>query len=169
MGRKAMKHMRPNHILRQPSMTVILPATGRARRRAIRVAAQLSCGTMLFWAFPQGALALPTTPPAKAPDPSTFISHALLAQASVPTPSVPDGERDLGDESAIEEIVVTAQKREQGVQKTAIAITAIGGADLRTAGVASVSGLMNSVPNLQIGQSYGTAKDRKSTRLNSSH
>src|SRR3546814_477199 len=55
------------------------------------------------------------------------------------------------------EIVVTAQKREQGVQKTAIAITAIGGADLRTAGVASVSGLMNSVPNLEIGQSYGTA------------
>jgi len=50
----------------------------------------------------------------------------------------------------IEEIIVTAQKREERVQETPISITAITGESLAQKGVASVVDLGESVPNLRL-------------------
>jgi iron complex outermembrane recepter protein len=58
---------------------------------------------------------------------------------------------------AIDEILVTAQKRSESVQKIPIAVTAIGGDDLRVAGISNVQGIVDSVPSLQLGKFYGVA------------
>lgn len=54
-------------------------------------------------------------------------------------------------EFTIEEIVVTAQKREQSLQEVPISITAKSGEELRNAGVTDVKGLEAVVPGLHIG------------------
>ena len=54
---------------------------------------------------------------------------------------------------ALEEIVVTAQKREQNLQETALAISAIGADALAARGISSGYDLQFSVPGLTIGES----------------
>ena len=54
---------------------------------------------------------------------------------------------------AIEEITVTAQKREQGLQGTAVAVTALSGSDLSANGVVDISRLETLAPGLQLGLS----------------
>lgn len=49
---------------------------------------------------------------------------------------------------AIEEVVVTAEKRESTVQKTPISITAISGADLQSAGVSNLLSVAQQVPGV---------------------
>jgi len=58
---------------------------------------------------------------------------------------------DAGPEAtaaAIEEVVVTAEKRESTVQKTPISITAISGADLQAAGVSNLLSVAQQVPGV---------------------
>lgn len=55
----------------------------------------------------------------------------------------------------LQEIVVTAQKRSQNIEKVPLAITAITGAALQRAGVTSASGLTQLVPGLEV--SYNNA------------
>ena len=50
----------------------------------------------------------------------------------------------------LQEIVVTAEKRESTVQKTPISITAITGADLVERGVTTAQGLASEVPGLAV-------------------
>lgn len=50
----------------------------------------------------------------------------------------------------IEEVIVTARKREESLQETPVAITAITGDSLREAGIQNIAELTNSVPSLQI-------------------
>ena len=52
----------------------------------------------------------------------------------------------------LEEIVITAQKRPETVQKTPLAITAISGDDIRESGVRNVKDLSGAVPNVQVNQ-----------------
>ena len=54
-------------------------------------------------------------------------------------------------QSVLDEIIVTAQKREQNVQDVAIAITAISGDQLKAKGIDSPSDLQFSVPGLTLG------------------
>ncbi|WP_374410362.1 TonB-dependent receptor [Novosphingobium colocasiae] len=61
------------------------------------------------------------------------------------------------DQSGIGDIIVTAQKRSESVQKTPLAITAIGGDALRISGVSNVTSIVQSVPSLQLGKFYGVA------------
>jgi iron complex outermembrane receptor protein len=51
---------------------------------------------------------------------------------------------------ALEEVVVTAEKRTENVQKTAIAITTISGEDMRKRGEAELDTMLRNVPSLQI-------------------
>ncbi len=55
----------------------------------------------------------------------------------------------------IEEIVVTAQKREQSLQDVAIAVTAYTGSDLLDRGIDGVVQLQDITPNLRINQGFG--------------
>ena len=60
------------------------------------------------------------------------------------------------DDSALQEVVVTASRRAVSAQDLPISITAVSGEMLAQAGVQDMAGLAHSI-------------DRKSTRLNSSH
>ncbi len=55
----------------------------------------------------------------------------------------------------IEEIVVTAQKRETNLQDTPLAVSAFSGADLDTAGALEIEDLTFVVPNLHYGRTQG--------------
>ena len=57
----------------------------------------------------------------------------------------------------IEEITVTAQKREENIQETPISITALTGATLAQKGVSDVIGLGEAVPNVRITMSPGSS------------
>lgn len=60
------------------------------------------------------------------------------------------------DHVALEEIVVTAQKREQNLQDVPIAVTAFSATEMENAGVATIADLEKSSPNTQMRESRGT-------------
>ena len=64
-------------------------------------------------------------------------------------------ERDTG---TIEEVVVTAQRREENLQDVPLSVTAISGEELRNADIRDVTRLEQSVPGLRIGRSGPAAR-----------
>ena len=54
-----------------------------------------------------------------------------------------------------DEIVVTAQRREQSLQDVSIAVTVVTGDQLKEQGVANINQLQNSAPNLEIEPAFG--------------
>jgi len=84
------------------------------------------------------------------------IRFFMLAGASVAALSSPvyaqdtQAEEEKADESqgGLEEIVVTAQKRAEGLQDTPIAITAVSGEALEASGAEDISNLQQITPNL---------------------
>lgn len=61
------------------------------------------------------------------------------------------------DETGLEEIVVTAQKREQRLIDVPIAVTALAGEALERRGITNVQGLEGFTPNLQISPTPGNS------------
>lgn len=74
---------------------------------------------------------------------STWPAHALAQNAP------PGGSTDNSDR--IEEIIVTAEKRSEGLQNIPIPITAVTGETLQKAGVKDVGDLVQLAPSLQFG------------------
>ncbi len=60
----------------------------------------------------------------------------------------PDG--PATDSGSIEDIVVTAQRREESLQKTPISVTALTSAAIEARGITSLSSLQAEIPNLQL-------------------
>nr|WP_087574655.1 TonB-dependent receptor [Sphingomonas sp. CDS-1] len=60
--------------------------------------------------------------------------------------------------SDLAEIVVTAQKRSESLQKVPLAVTAVTAADLDRSGIRDLQGVVSSVPNLNLGTQLGMAK-----------
>lgn len=91
------------------------------------------------------------------------LSKTFLLATSAMLVGVPafaqagDDQAAQAGQDGIQEIVVTAQKREESVQKTPLAITAVSGDAMRVAGISNINTLAASVPNLQMSQSYGAA------------
>ena len=95
-----------------------------------------------------------------------FTTGSLLA-AVVAGPAAAQTTADPSDGAAnaqaedgqagIQEIVVTAQKREESLQRTALAVSAVGGDDLVNAGVTETAGLTRLVPSLVVQPSVGAA------------
>src|SRR4030088_1156608 len=54
------------------------------------------------------------------------------------------------DSSQLEEVVVTAEKRESTVQTTPISLTAVSGADIQDRGLTDLSSLLQSVPGVSL-------------------
>ncbi|RJF94168.1 TonB-dependent receptor [Sphingomonas cavernae] len=69
------------------------------------------------------------------------FAHPALAQT---------GETTLDDATGLEEIVVTAQKREESLQDTPISIAAFTADDLENKGISGLVDLRANVPNLQL-------------------
>ena len=60
--------------------------------------------------------------------------------------------------SSIEEIIVTAQRRSEPLQKVPVAVTALTGESLAERGITDVPGIVSSVPNLNLGEDLGAAR-----------
>jgi iron complex outermembrane receptor protein len=61
------------------------------------------------------------------------------------------------DQSALQEIIVTAERRSTSLQQTALAVTAVGGDSLQQRNINSVQDLASSIPTLDLGVSLGQA------------
>ncbi|MFZ1292818.1 MAG: hypothetical protein WAR81_01305, partial [Pseudomonadales bacterium] len=59
--------------------------------------------------------------------------------------------------AVIEEMVVTAQKREQNLQDVPISITAISGEQLEARGIEGLESLSSLAPNLQVNRAPGNS------------
>ncbi len=57
--------------------------------------------------------------------------------------------------TAVEDVVVTAQRREQASQDVGIALNVLGGEELKEKGVAVVNDIENLVPNLEVDSQFG--------------
>src|SRR6187402_1594630 len=62
------------------------------------------------------------------------------------------------DAGSVGEIVVTAQKRSESVQKIPLAVSAIGGAALQQRGDTGLAGLGQVVPGLNVSEQVGQAR-----------
>ncbi|WP_179043362.1 TonB-dependent receptor [Sphingobium lactosutens] len=78
------------------------------------------------------------------------------AQQTGAAPVAAEPQQNAG--AGLADIVVTAQRRSETAQSTPLAITAIGGETLKSAGVFQASDLAQSVPNLQIAAPFGKAQ-----------
>jgi iron complex outermembrane receptor protein len=84
---------------------------------------------------------------------------AVRAQDTAGTPPESAGASSEADGAyQLEEIVVTAQKREGDLQDTPVAISAFTGATLEERGIKDIANLQSYVPNLQIGQEQDGTK-----------
>jgi iron complex outermembrane recepter protein len=80
---------------------------------------------------------------------STAIGIALTGSAAF-------AQSQASGAASLEEIVVTAQRREENLQKAAIAITAVSGEDISRAGVTDSSQITKIAPALQVGTTAGS-------------
>jgi iron complex outermembrane receptor protein len=63
----------------------------------------------------------------------------------------------LSQEGVLEEVIVTARKREESLQETPVAVTALSGDALRDAGVRNLADLNQIAPNIEVSSANGTA------------
>ena len=83
-------------------------------------------------------------------------SSAAIAQAIQTQPGAASG--------AVQEVVVTAQRREQSILKVPVAVTAVTGPALAAKGVTNSAQLATVVPNLQVNSAYGDTQPNFSLR-----
>ncbi|MCK0532818.1 TonB-dependent receptor [Sphingobium agri] len=82
---------------------------------------------------------------------NSFISHGALAMCLAAATSPAFAQDDASVQSGgIEEIVVTAQKRSESLQKTPISMMAMTGADIEKKGIADITDLRTLVPSLAV-------------------
>ena len=100
----------------------------------------------------------------------SIFKVALLASAIVPfsasaqtTPATP-AVADPAPQSGLGDIIVTATKRDENLQRVPVAITAITSEQLTKQGVFSTSDLNNSIPNLQVSSAYGETQPNFTVR-----
>lgn len=92
-----------------------------------------------------------------------------LAQSVPPAAPSPQGQQVGVDPSGasttsssggtgLSEVIVTAQRRSERAESVPLAITAVSGKELQTAGINSIEGLSQSIPNVEFGSNGGDAK-----------
>jgi iron complex outermembrane recepter protein len=79
----------------------------------------------------------------------------IAAMLILSTSAVYAQETEHKTAASLEEIIVTATKREENLQDVPVAVTAISSADLIARGVFETSDLNSSMPNLQVSSPYG--------------
>jgi iron complex outermembrane recepter protein len=84
--------------------------------------------------------------------PLIWLCATVIAVGLLPGRGLAEG---TGDESTLEEVVVTAQKREQNLQEIGVSVTALQGTELRELGVVDTLQLGSALPNLQLNAASG--------------
>ena len=79
------------------------------------------------------------------------IREALLAVVALS--ATVQGQDSVSDDESLDEIIVTATKRETSLMETAVAVSAFGQESLDNQGVKNLLDIDDMVPNLQIGLS----------------
>src|SRR5579863_2675306 len=77
-----------------------------------------------------------------------LLCAAALSGAASAGPAAPAGNTPTEQNTGLEEIVVTAEKRESTVQATPISITALSAADLQQENITTVEDLVGKVPGI---------------------
>jgi iron complex outermembrane recepter protein len=90
-------------------------------------------------------------------------SSPVLAQAAGAAPALSTAGAASGGDT-VQEVVVTAQRREQSILKVPVAVTAVTGNALQTRGVTNSAQLSTVVPNLQVNSAYGETQPNFSLR-----
>lgn len=80
------------------------------------------------------------------------VVPAMVATASAISLSPDARAADDAAAAGIEEVIVTAQRREETEQKTSLAVSVVSGEELRSAGAVQVRDLSALVPGVQVGQ-----------------
>ena len=85
---------------------------------------------------------------------ATALGAAAISiqAASFAAPAVSASENDAG---GLEEVVVTAQRREESAQNVGIAISVLSGQSLADKSITNVVDLQNAIPNLQVEPAFG--------------
>lgn len=86
--------------------------------------------------------------------------HLAAYAQSTAAQAAPAGEapQDAATPGKVQEVVVTAQKIKQLASKTPLALTVVGGEELKSLGVVDVRSLGDLAPSVQIGQESGKAQ-----------
>jgi iron complex outermembrane receptor protein len=82
-------------------------------------------------------------------------SSAVLALAALPAVAQAQSQAHT---ATVEDIVVTAQRREQSSQDVGVALSVIGGQDLDEKGVNVINDIENVVPNLEVDSQFGSGQ-----------
>lgn len=77
---------------------------------------------------------------------------ALLSATALVTPGVAWAQDAADDQGGLQEIIVTAQKRAEGLSDVPISISAVSGAQVESYGQSNLEQISSSVPNLKITQ-----------------
>jgi len=88
---------------------------------------------------------------------AALVGTALAGWSSIAMAQSPAA-ADEAVTSGVEDIVVTAQKRSENIQRVPIAVTSVSGIALERAQVRDVQGLANTIPNVQI-NSFSNSPD----------
>ncbi|MDR3508051.1 MAG: TonB-dependent receptor [Caulobacteraceae bacterium] len=89
-----------------------------------------------------------------------FMSAAaalMVAASQTQAAETPDT-KPAADSGALNDIVVTAQRREQSAQSVGVALTVLSGQDLINRGVTNVNQLQYSTPNLSVTPAFGSGQ-----------
>jgi iron complex outermembrane receptor protein len=83
------------------------------------------------------------------------VPTLAMAQAGQPAPQ---GSAEATSDTALGDIIVTAQKRAENLQNVPVAVTAISGDDLQARGISDVQALARLVPNVTFSDKNGEAR-----------
>lgn len=88
----------------------------------------------------------------------TGVALTCLASSALAQDQTSEGAAATSDSVQMDEIVITAEKRESSIQKTALSITALAGADLAKKGIGSVEGIVGQIAGVAVNNESGTTK-----------
>jgi len=114
----------------------------------------------LDWVFENQEQAEPATPPAESGVPS---EPATAPDSATEAPTAPDSEAAEGATPArrrppqVEEILVTAQRREQAMQEASVSVTSFDMDDLLAQGTTDLTGVAKFTPNLEIKNAFAAS------------
>jgi iron complex outermembrane receptor protein len=82
-----------------------------------------------------------------------FVNLTGLAAAATAAPSA-----SINDAGGLEEVVVTAQRREESAQSIGIAMSVLSGQSLSDKSISYINDLQNAVPSLQVEPAFGSSQ-----------
>lgn len=89
---------------------------------------------------------------------STSALGLLAVAGAAPAVGQEAASQAARSSGALQEIIVTATRREQNLQDVSVAVTAVGQERLQAANIADIQGLQVLVPNISFGNDFGVAK-----------